>query len=283
MATMLGLISSEAFSNERYKSWRRTVLYFYPQGAAPLTGLLSLAEDDSCNDPQFYFGFEKRKDDQRLASAAISSTIPFYTSGITISGGKITAATIAGGNFSTVLGTQYAIKTAANPENKFHTGHIIKIVVTTTAGTLDLLGQVNAINVATDSPANVVGFTALNVVANIDYDASANVGIDINVVGSAYAEGAVGSSTNITTVPIAPYNYTGIHRTSYKITGTALKTSAKFDDRGVYPDEAKEAALNHSTEMEKNFLWGVRSMVTSTANGETTVTRTAGGLMYTRS
>ena len=278
MASLLGLISTEAFSANRFNSYRRTVFYYYPQGAAPLTGLLSLSKEESTNDPQFYW-FEKRKDPQRIASAAISTTIPFYTSGIVVSGGKVTAATIAGANFSTVVGTTYAIKTAANPQNTVRLGHIIKIVVTDAAGTDDLLGQVTAVNTSSDTPANVIAFTALNAVATITYNSSANVGIDINVVGSMFAEGAIGSSYNITTTPVNPYNYTQITRTAYKITGTALKTSAKFDERGIFPDEAKEAGLNHSVEMEKNLLWGVKSLQTATTNGETTVSRSTSGVL----
>lgn len=280
MATLLGLLSTEAFSDNRFKSYRRTVLYYYPQGAAPLTGLLSLAKEESTNDPQFYW-FEKRKDDQRRATAAISSTIPFYSTGITVSGGKVTAATIAAADITTAVGTTYVVKTAANPEQKFRIGHIVKLAVTTSSGVVDLLGQITAINTNSDAIANVVGFKALNEVTAITYNSSANVGIDVNVVGSAFAEGSVGSSNNVTTTPVNPYNYTQISRTAYTITGTALKTSAKFDERGIFPDEAKEAGLNHSIEMEKNFLWGTRSLTSATgSDGSITTTRTTGGIMW---
>ena len=279
MATMLGLISTEAFSANRFNSWRRTVFYYYPQGAAPLTGLLSLAKEESTNDPQFYW-FEKRKDPQRGTTAAISGNIPFYSTGITTAGGKITAATAAAANFSTVVGTTYAIKLSATPENTFRLGHLIKIVVTDAAGTEDLLGQVVAINTSSDTPASVVAFVALRALTTITYNSAANVGLDVNVVGSAFSEGAIGSSYNITTTPVNPYNYTQIFRTAYQVTGTALKTSAKYDERGIFPDEAKEAGLNHSVEMEKNFLWGERSIQTSTTAGQTSVTRTLGGIMW---
>ena len=152
--------------------------------------------------------------------------------------------------------------------------------MTDTAGAEDLIGQVVGVNTSTDTPANVVAFTALRVLTTITYNSAANVGIDVNVVGSAFAEGAIGSSYNITTTPVNPSNYTQISRTAYKITGTALKTSAKFDERGIFPDEAKEAGLNHAVEMEKNFLWGEKSLQSTTIGGETSVTRTTGGIMY---
>ena len=157
---------------------------------------------------------------------------------------------------------------------------MIKIVVTDAAGTEDLLGQVVAINTSSDTPASVVAFVALRALTTITYNSAANVGLDVNVVGSAFSEGALGSSYNITTTPVNPYNYTQIFRTAYQVTGTALKTSAKYDERGIFPDEAKEAGLNHSVEMEKNFLWGERSIQTSTTAGQTSVTRTLGGIMW---
>lgn len=285
---MLGLISTEAFSANRFTSYRRTVFYYYPQGAAPLTGLLSLAKEESTNDPQFQW-FEKRKDNQRTTTLAYSTTICLFTAP-TIAGGKVVAATIAAANVTTVVGTSYAIKVAADPQNKIRLGHLIKInVLLASTAYADLIGQVTAINTSTDTgyfggvaPANsgnFIGFTALNALTAIDFDDAANIGADINVVGSAFAEGAVGSSYNITTTPVVPYNYTQISRTAYQVTGTALKTSAKFDERGIFPDEAKEAGLNHSVELEKNFLWGVRSMQSSTSGGVTSVTRTTGGIM----
>ena len=281
MSSILGLINTESFSSDRFKNYRRTVFYYYPQGAAPLTGLLSLMREETTNDPQFFW-YEKRKQDQRLASAAISTTIAYYATGITVTAaGKISAATIAAANFSWTVDTQYAIKTAANPENIYRIGHIVKMVATnTSAASVDILGRINAINTASDSPANVIGLISIGTVANIDYDASGNVGVDINVVGSAFAEGSVGSSNNVYTTPVNPSNYTQIFRTAYQITGTALKTSAKYDARGVFPDEAKEAMLNHSTEMEKGFLWGQKNQNSVTSGGVTTITRTTGGFMY---
>jgi hypothetical protein len=281
MSSILGLINTESFSSDRFKNYRRTVFYYYPQGAAPLTGLLSLLKEEATNDPQFFW-YEKRKAEQRTITAAIATTVVFYATAVTVSSaGKVTAATAATADFTATVDVQYAVKTAADPQNTFRIGHLVKMVVTdASAVKQDLTVRINAINGSTDTPANVIGFIPLSTVASIDWDVSANVGVDINVVGSAFAEGAVGSSDNILTTPVNPSNYTQIFRTAYRITGTALKTSAKYDERGVFPDEAKEAMLNHSTEMEKNFLWGVKNQNSVTSGGVTTITRTTGGFMY---
>lgn len=277
MASILGLINSE--NVDRFKNYRRSVFYYYPQGAAPLTGLLTLMKEEATNDPQFYW-FEKRKVEQRGATAAITGNIPFYSTGVTVAGGIVTAGTLAAANITTVLGTQYAIKMAAGLENLFRIGHIVRIMVTNSAAaSVEFLARVNAVNDSTQGLANVLGITALNVLT-INYNVAANVGADVNVVGNAFAEGSVGSSDNVYSSPLAPYGYTQIFRTSYEITGTALKTSAKFDDRGTFPDQAKEAMLNHATEMEKGFIWGERTLLSVTSGGATTITRTAGGIMY---
>lgn len=273
---ILGLINSESFVNDRFKNYRRTVFYYYPQGAAPLTGLLSLMKDEETNDPQFYW-YEKRKDPQRAITAVISGGTVFYATGITVAAGIVTAATVAGGNFSTVVGTQYAMKLATDPSLSYRIGHIIRMVVTVAAGTDELIGQINAVNNAGAGIPNTIGFLALRVNTTITYNAAANTGANVDVVGSAFAEAAIGSSDNVYTSPVNPNNYTQIFRTAYEQSGTALKTSAKYDDRGIFPDQAKEAMLNHATEMEKGFIWGERTQVGSAS---TTITRTTGGVMF---
>lgn len=280
MANYLGLIGAEAFAANRFKNYRRTVFYYYPQGAAPLTGILSLMREEVTNDPEFHWE-EKRKSTQVCTSAAISSNISWYTTGITIAGGVITAATAATGNITTVVGTQYAIKLATDPSTMFRLNHLIQTVQQDASGNnWTVVGQVNAINNASASIANVVGFTALVATGPFSYNLAANIGINVVVVGNANAEGQVGTTDNVYTVPLDVNNLTQIFRTSYQITGTALKTSAKFDDRGVFPDEAKEAMLNHATEMEKNFIWGVQTITNTVVGSSTQTVRTTGGIMW---
>jgi len=274
---ILGLINSESFSSERFKNVRRSVFYFYPNGAAPLTGLISLLKEEVTNDPEYKW-YEKRLPEQKLNTAAISSTIPFYATAITVAGGLVTAATIAAADITFTADTQYAVKTAAGPDNIYRIGHLIRISALDTAGNQqEVIGRVNAINNASASPANVVGFIATRTVsAAVVYNSSANVGIEMLVVGSAFAEGSLDISSGIYNLPVNPYSYTQIFRTPFQITGTALKTSAKFDETGVYKDMAKENSVNHMIEMEKNYIFGERNVFSS--NG--TVVRTMGGILW---
>lgn len=276
---ILGLINAESFASSRFQSHRRQVFYFYPNGTSPLLGLLSLMKDEACDDP-VYNWYEKRLSENWTTAANISSTIVWYATGVTVAGGKVTAATIAAADFGIVAGTQYAIKVAASPENVYRIGHIFRMVVqdTATTGTQEVIGRVNAINTSTDSPANVLGFVGIRATtANLNYDWASAAGTQVTVIGSAYAEGIRDESSGIYNIPVNPSNYTQIVRKPFTITGTALKTSAKFDEAGIYPDEAKENSVDFMREVEWSFLFGERQQL---GTAGTAITRYTGGILY---
>jgi hypothetical protein len=58
---ILGLLTSKKFADEsdRFYNHRRKILHSYPQGGAPLTGLLSMMPEEVTPDTQFYW-YEKR-------------------------------------------------------------------------------------------------------------------------------------------------------------------------------------------------------------------------------
>lgn len=274
---ILGLTTAESFSSDRFKNVRRSVFYFYPNGAAPLTGLISLLKEEVTYDPEYKW-FEKRLAEQRTTTVAISTTICIYATGITIASQKVTAATIAAADVTFTADTQYAIKVAASPENIFRIGHIIRIPMVDSAGNKqDVIGRVNAINTASDSPANVLGFIAVRTVtAAVDYDLSTNIGVEVLAVGSAFAEGGLDISSGIYTQPVNPYNLTQIFRAPFSITGTALKTSLKYDETGAYKDQAKDASVSFMLELEKNYFFGERNLYSS--GGQ--IVRTMGGILW---
>jgi hypothetical protein len=275
---ILGLINAESFSSSRFQSHRRQVFYYYPNGTAPLMGLLSLMRDEATDDP-VYNWYEKRLSENWSTAANVSTTVVFYATGVTVAAGKVTAATVAAANFGMTAGTQYAIKVAASPENTYRIGHIFRFVATnTSAAPEEVIGRINAINTNTDTPANVLGFVAVRATTtNIDYDVSTHSGTQVTVIGSAYAEGIRDESSGIYNIPVNPSNYTQIFRRPFTITGTALKTSAKFDEQGVYPDEAKEASVDFMRECEWGFLFGTKQQL---GGATTAVTRTTGGILY---
>jgi len=274
---ILGLTSAESFSSDRFKNIRRSVFYFYPNGAAPLVGLISLLKEEVTNDPEYKW-FEKRLAEQRTITAVVSTTVCFYATGITVAAGKVTAATVASADITFTADTQYVVKTAASPENVFRIGHLIRMVLTNTSGAPEeVIGRVNAINTNTDSPANVLGFIATRTVGTaIDYDLTTNTGKEVLVIGSAFAEGGLDISSGIYNQPVNPYNYTQIFRAPFSITGTALKTSLKYDETGAYKDQAKDASVSHMIEKEKNYFFGERNLFSSGG----TIVRTMGGILW---
>lgn len=276
---ILGLINAESFASNRFQNHRRQVFYFYPNGTAPLLGLLSLMRDKAIDDP-IHNWYEKRLSENWTIAANISTTVVWYSTGITIAAGKITGATVAAADFGIVSGTQYAVKVAANPENIFRIGQVIRFVSqdTATTGTQEVIGRINAINTASDTPANTLGFTGVrDTTANLNYDWAAAAGTQVTIIGSAFAEGIRDESSGVYNLPVNPQNYTQIFRRPFTITGTALKTSAKFDEEGVYPDESKEASVDFMRELEWAYLFGERKQ---TGSAGTAVTRYMGGILY---
>jgi hypothetical protein len=269
---ILGLLSAESFATNRFKNVRRSVFYFYPNGAAPLMGLLSLMKEEVTNDPEFDW-FEKRLQPQRTVTAYISTTVVFYSAVSADFGTWTTAAA----NFTFTAGTQYGVKVNVNVNNgtaNFRVGHVIKFyAVDSSLGLQQYNGRVTYV----DATNNRLAFVALQTAANATtYNSATGLGVEVLIVGSAFSEGNVGSSYNPYNLPVTINNYTQIFRTSFQITGTALKTSAKYDETGPYKDQAKEASVNHMIEMEKGFIFGQNLL--SNASGQ--ITRYTGGVIW---
>jgi Family of unknown function (DUF5309) len=267
---ILGLISAESFSTQRFKNVRRSVFYFYPNGAAPLMGLLSLMKEEVTNDPE-YDWYEKRLQPQRTITSAISGNICLYST-VSADFGTWTAAT---GNFVITAGQQYGTKVDVNTNGgtaNFRVGHLIKYNVIVSAVLTSYIGRVTYVDAAN----NRLAFVAVQTTGTITYNSASGIGVEVWIVGNAFAEGTVGSSYNAYNLPVQIYNYTQIFRTAFQITGTALKTSAKYDETGPYKDQAKEASVNHMIEMEKNFIFGQQRLDTTGA----TPLRYTGGVLW---
>lgn len=264
---ILGLMSAESFSANRLKSIRRSVFYFYPNGAAPLVGLLSLLKEESVNDPE-YKSFEKRLLPQRTISAAISSTIVLY-SAVDATWATWTA---AAANFNIVADTQYGIK--AVDVTNFRVGHLIKFFVYVGSALEEVIGRVTRVDEANSR----LAFTAIRGQTTVVYNNATAVGTEILVVGSAYGEGTTDESTGIYNLPVDTSNFTQIFKTPFTISGTALKTAADFDETGTYKDMSKENSIYHMIEMEKTFLFGEKRKVNSGPQSQPI--RYTGGLLW---
>lgn len=273
---ILGLMTAEQISAYRPKNVRRSVFYMYPNGTAPLIGLLTMMKDEVTNDPEFKW-WEKRMVEQRTTMAYISGTTSFYVS---VSADFITW-TAASANFTGVVGTQYGVKVAASGTAQFRVGQIIKFnIINTSVAVEEEQGIVTYVDATNNRLAFIL--TRAATVAT-DWDA-ATTGFEVLAIGTAQAEGALSvsstaalSTMEVYNAPIGITNFTQIYTSNWQITGTAGKTAVWFDTRGVDPDLAKEAAVNNSRYMEYSAIFGQKY---ENAVTTTNVTRYTGGILY---
>jgi hypothetical protein len=156
--------------------------------------------------------------------------------------------------------------------DRFRPGHVIQITnAALTSGTADLKLVVVSIPSATRIEARF-----LEVPASTVLNTSANFSKEVLVIGSAFAEGSLDVSRNVYNTPVELMNYTQIFRTPFTITGTGLKTAARYDETGIYKDMAKEASVNNMIEIEKAMLFGTRTQ----SIASDIPTRTMGGILW---
>lgn len=271
---ILGLLGTEQFSTERFTSIRRSVFYQYPNGAAPLLGLLSMLDGEVLNDPE-YSWYEKRMPEkvQNLEVNGVTSG-PWYAD----SSGALGAA----------LGTAAATKTAGTAYwlrldgyDNFRGNDVIRLKVAVGApSNTDLQVRVfpTSAGVYTSfGTDHYVRVTPLNTLANVTNAYTDYTTLQAEVLGNANAQGQTGAYEGGYNLPTSTGNAAQIFRTNYTFTGTALKTAAKFDETGIYKDKAKEFSMTHMIQMEKQFLFGEYSKSVSSTNMPTFTT---GGVMF---
>jgi hypothetical protein len=264
---ILGLVHTESVANQRFTNIRRQVFYFYPNGAFPLAGLLSMIKTDPTNDAKFSW-WEKRLLEQRSTTVSTANG-PFQDE----NGGNIASP------FNMVVGTVYRIKVAST--DLFRVGHVFRCKVDITGGTGDAKGIITSL--AATPYITFRALTALTAVLNGNNENNAK---EVLVIGSAYAQGrtlsGIGETYNL---PVNIENYTQIFRTKFTFTGSSLDTSLKFDKTGPYKDKAKEHSVNHMIEMEQAILEGERGLhhVVEAINPDTGAglpTYTSGGILW---
>lgn len=257
---ILGLVTSESDANWRFKNVRRQVFYFYPNGAAPLTGLLSLLQDEDTDDPEFIWN-EKRLDPQTTVTAQANAAGPFIANPASETDDSLTA---DAATQAWAVGNLRRFKVGA--VTSFRVGHLIQIrgVPETGGGTQNLTGVITSINTTTKNVNIRVTVGSTNTVTNT----TTSNNLEVLVIGSSFTQGSSATTGGVVAagqtlsnnspynIPLTCNNFAQIFRTPFEMTATALKTSLKYDDTGVYKDQAKEASVNHMIEMEKAFLFG---------------------------
>lgn len=277
----LGLVSSETIDDYWSQNTRRRIFYSYPNGTAPLTGLLSMTESEDTPQPQF--GWEEKRwasiKTQTAAGpgATGNKTGPFATVSTTTASGD------SDGIFS--LAAFGAIRIYVDDASMFQVDDTIRLFNvgtaasgTTATGTLDLSGRVTAANT---TGADYIEVVSTAVATNISNVSANSVDRYVLLTGSAYAEGAR-SRTGRTRFPYELTNNTQIFKTPFELTRTALKEPLKYDKTGAYKDIAKDNGIDHLSQIEWTLFFGVKGKTTAIDDdtGSTVSRRLTGGLRY---
>lgn len=277
---ILGLTSTESVSSQRWTNIRRKVFYQYPNGAAPLIGLLSMMKEEETNDPQYSWWEKRYKEITTITAATAGPLGPFLRADGTTTAGDPLDDGAAGG---WVVDTEYQVKVAST--EMFRVGHVIQMTVTRggTAGTL-LKAVVTAITSTTLLKVRALP-DAVAQASGIDNGSSENIGKEVKVIGHAAPQGVVDLSSEVYYLPVNPYNYSQIFRTPFSFTRNALLTPVKFDDTGVYKDKAKSHSIDHMALIEFAAIHGVRHkyVPSGTANASTGAglpIYTTGGILW---
>ena len=247
----LGLISSEQFDDYWVQNTRRRIFYAYPNGAAPLTGLLSLMENKDTPLPEFGWNEERWAAIKTITAAGPTANVVFYTAGTT---------TGLTDPYTVVQFT--AIRMYVADASNFQIDDTIVVFnLTLTSGTADLNGRITAVN-SSASP-YYVEFEPINVpYSTLRTAALSNVGNYVYLTGSAYAE-AARSCTGRSRFPAEIKNYTQIQKTAFELSRTALKEPLKYDRTGGYKDVAKSNGIDHLSEIEFTAFFGRRAKTTA--------------------
>ena len=253
MAGFLGMRGSGDWAvDQRPKNWREMILYLYPNGSAPLTAMLAKMRSERTDDPEFNW-WTKTLATQAGAITGIYTDIALGT------------AYVSGG----VLGSTVYVKMAEATADELREGHQVLL-----RDASDYAVDVNAkvTSVVKNGASSYAGVELLEADDN-----SSNGDLSdadrLVIIGNLNAEGATMPDA-IGYDPVKWYNYTQIFRTPLEITRTARRTRLRTGD--AYKEMKREALEIHSIEMEKAFLWGVRSERTG-ANGKPE--RTTSGLI----
>lgn len=268
-----GLLSTSVTQPYESINSRRKIFWNFPQGAAQLTGILSLLPNSEETDKSLFGWWERRFPTQRTntATSGLTNSDPF-------SNADNTVLTDSGAGVTLTANTLYRVTVVDT--SQFKPSHVIGIrnVVKHDASLYpEITGVVTLINSATQLTfrPNDTWTTVANVTT------STNDGIVIYIKGTANQENAR-SGQGLFVVPINPLNRTQIFRSAFQISRTALKGGLLFDKSGPYSMMAKENGMRHMIEMEKAFLFGENHevAVTDPYTGDITPETQTGGVIW---
>jgi hypothetical protein len=273
-----GLISSEQIDDYWSQNTRRKIFYAYPNGTAPLTGLLSMMENEMTPQPSFGWNEERWTETASLTVAgpapAAPKEGPFTGTGGTVPSGDA--------NAKFTVAQWGGIRLYVADATMFQINDVIKVYgVPSTPGagtaattTSDVQGRVTVVGTGYVELEATTAWTGV-------FNTSAANGKKAVLIGTAYAEGAR-TGTGGAVLPFEILNNTQIFKTPYEMTRTALKEPLRYDKTGAYKDLSKSNGIKHLASIERAAFWGERAKTTTVDpdTGSTVPRRFTGGLRW---
>ena len=252
---ILGLLTSAGFqaNSDRFNGHRREILHSYPNGGAPLTGILSMMPEEPTNDSIFLWYEKEWNFPKTLTRGTNPLTKAEPTDGDSNSGAIATT-------------------TETNDVAKDLWLKVDSIVDIRPGSVLDIGGansshqvRVTAITQGVaDSAIN--GFVKCRSVRPVTFTAT-NYTADtvVLITGAVFGEGAPGAGIEPQAFerPVQLQNQCSITRTPFKFSGTTMQEPLKWDQRGPYNELAKDSVVTHMTLLERQLIWGKRATIMS--------------------
>jgi len=221
--------------DERPKDWRELILYLYPNGRAPLTAILAKMKSERTYDVDFNWWT------QTLPEQAGAITGLYTESGLS-------TAYVSGG----AAGDTVYAKVAAVTVSEFRIGHQV-LLRDSDDPNVDVNGKVTG-----RVSAGASSYIAVKLLEADDNSTLHDLSDAdrILVIGNINPEGGE-IPPAVSYDPVKVYNRTQIWRNSLDATRTALQTKYRTGDK--YKELKRQTLELHSVEMEKSYLWSIRS------------------------
>src|SRR5262245_34649700 len=215
-------------TDERPKDFRESILFFNPNGDAPIFGLTSKAGKKSVSDPEFAWWAESNN----LVRLQINQTGGFLSTDTSLIVDSVdpTAST---------MGALYGTATHLKPGD-------LLLVEKADQATFD-----NEL-VAVDT---VLSDTTFTVLRGQGGTTAASIADDtfLTLIGSSYAEGT-SAPRAVAKNPVKFVNYIQIFKDTYEITGTADNTTARTGS--AWSNDKKRRLFKHSADIEWAIMFG---------------------------
>ena len=225
-------------TDERPKDFRESILFFSPNGNAPIFALTSKASKKTVTDPEFAWWAEG----QNLVRLQVNGALVSGDTTITVDSAD---------PISTAMSRLYGTATHLKD------GDLLLVEPSADNATFD-----HELIMVTD----VLSDTQFTATRGVGGTSAASIGNDafLLLIGSAYAEGTAAPDA-VSRNPIKFSNYIQIFKDAYELTGTADATKTRTGS--AWSNDKKRKMFDHAKAIELSLLFGRKNESTG-ANGK---------------